>query len=70
MDAFESFLAEHADEKLCTVAPGGNHGDTLIHMGMVKKLEEAGCDYQCVNLEEVYGRNRLVGVNWSSSGRS
>ncbi len=64
MDAFESFLAEHADEKICTVTPGGNHGDTLIHMGMVKKLEEAGCDYQCVNLEEVYGRNRLVGVKY------
>lgn len=64
MDAFESFLAEHIDEKICTVTPGGNHGDTLIHMGMVKKLEEAGCDYQCINLEEIYRRQRLVGAKY------
>lgn len=64
MDAFESFLADHADERICTVTPGGNHGDALIHMGMVKKLEAAGCGYQCINFEETYRRNRLVGIKY------
>jgi len=64
MDTFEQFLAEHADDKIVTVTPGGNHGDTLIHMGMIKKLEELGCHYQCLNLEEIYKRRIQVGAKY------
>lgn len=64
MDAFEKFLADHVDDKIVTITPGGNHGDTLIHMGMVKKLEELGCRYQCFNLEEIYRRRIQVGAKY------
>ena len=46
------------------VSPGGNHGDTLIHMGMVKVLEKARCIYQCLNLREAYRQRRLIGVKY------
>ncbi|MCW3992679.1 MAG: polysaccharide pyruvyl transferase family protein [Candidatus Bathyarchaeota archaeon] len=64
MDAFESFLADHKDDKIFTITPGGNHGDTLIHMGMVKKLEELGCEFQCLNLEEAYKRRVVLGAKY------
>ena len=64
MDAFESFLAEHRDDKICAITPGGNHGDTLIHMGLVKKLDELGIEYVCRNLEENYTRRRAVGLKY------
>jgi exopolysaccharide biosynthesis predicted pyruvyltransferase EpsI len=64
LDAFESFLAEHSDERICAITPGGNHGDTLIHMGLVKKLEELGVDYTCRNLQEAYRRRRTVGLKY------
>ena len=64
MDAFEEFLREHSDEKLCTVTPGGNHGDTLIHMGLIKKLDEYGIKYTSLNLEEVYSRDIVSGVKY------
>jgi exopolysaccharide biosynthesis predicted pyruvyltransferase EpsI len=64
MDAFESFLKEHEDDKIFAITPGGNHGDTLIHMGLVKKLEELGCNYQCLNLEESYKRQALLGAKY------
>ena len=64
MDAIESFLKEHEDDKIFAITPGGNHGDTLIHMGMVMKLEELGCDYQCLNLEESYKRQALLGAKY------
>jgi exopolysaccharide biosynthesis predicted pyruvyltransferase EpsI len=64
MDAFESFLKEHEDDKIFAITPGGNHGDTLIHMGMVKKLEELGCNYKCLNLEESYKRQALLGAKY------
>ncbi len=64
MDAFEAFLAEHGDDKICAITPGGNHGDTLIHMGLVKKLDELGIEYVCRNLEENYTRRRAVGLKY------
>ena len=64
MDAFTSFLREHEDDRIYTVTPGGNHGDTLIHMGLVKKLEETGISYECWNLEEVYGERMVVGLKY------
>ena len=64
MDAFEEFLREHSDERFCTVTPGGNHGDTLIHMGLNKKLDEHGIDYTSLNLEEVYSRDIVSGVKY------
>jgi exopolysaccharide biosynthesis predicted pyruvyltransferase EpsI len=64
MDAFESFLADHKDDRIFTITPGGNHGDTLIHMGMVKKLEELGCEFQCLNLEEAYKRRVVLGAKY------
>jgi len=64
LDAFESFLAEHRDDKICAITPGGNHGDTLIHMGLVKKLDELGIEYVCRNLEENYTRRRVDGLKY------
>lgn len=64
MDAFEEFLREHADLKFCTVTPGGNHGDTLIHMGLNKKLYEHGIEYTSLNLEEIYSRDIVSGLKY------
>ncbi len=64
MDAFEEFLREHSDQKFCTVTPGGNHGDTLIHMGLNKKLDEHGIDYTSLNLEEIYSRDAVSGLKY------
>ena len=64
LDAFEAFLAEHRDDKICAITPGGNHGDTLIHMGLVKKLDELGIEYVCRNLEENYTRRRGDGLKY------
>ena len=64
MDAFEAFLAEHRDDKICAITPGGNHGDTLIHMGLIKKLDKLGIEYVCRNLEENYTRRRVDGLKY------
>ena len=64
MDPFESFLKENKDKKTILVTPGGNHGDTLIHMGHVKKLEEHGYNYEYFNLEEKYSRDPILGVKY------
>jgi exopolysaccharide biosynthesis predicted pyruvyltransferase EpsI len=61
MDAFTKFLRENRERKTVTVTPGGNHGDTLIHMGLVKKLEEQGYDYTSLNLERIYRGNLVIG---------
>jgi exopolysaccharide biosynthesis predicted pyruvyltransferase EpsI len=49
---------------LNVITPGGNHGDTLIHMGLMKKLEEYGIEYTCFNLEEIYNQNLWLGVKY------
>lgn len=64
MDAFESFLEEHGDDMIFAITPGGNHGDSLIHMGIVKKLDEFGCKYRCLNLEEAYKRRAVLGAKY------
>ena len=61
MDAFTEFLRMNRDRKTVTITPGGNHGDTLIHMGLVKKLEEHGYDYTSLNLEHMYRGNPVIG---------
>jgi exopolysaccharide biosynthesis predicted pyruvyltransferase EpsI len=64
MDPFEKFLIENRDKRTLLVTPGGNHGDTLIHMSHVKKLEEHGYDYKCFNLEERYSKNLVLGAKY------
>jgi len=61
MDAFTEFLRENRDRKTMVITPGGNHGDTLIHMGLVKKLDEQGVRYSCFNLEHAYKRSLALG---------
>jgi exopolysaccharide biosynthesis predicted pyruvyltransferase EpsI len=61
MDAFTEFLREKRDGKTLTITPGGNHGDTLIHMGLIKKLEEQGCEYASLNLDHMYRRDPVIG---------
>jgi len=63
-DEFEAFLRENRRLRVCAVTPGGNHGDTLIHMGLVKVMEELGIDYTCRNLEEAYDQDRVVGAKY------
>lgn len=64
MDPFEEFLREHSALKTLLVTPGGNHGDTLIHMGHLKKLEEHGFSYTCFNLEEKYSGNPVLAAKY------
>jgi len=64
MDPFEEYLREHNALRTLLVTPGGNHGDTLIHMGHVKKLEEYGFNYSCFNLEERYSRNPVLAAKY------
>jgi len=64
MDEFESFLAENRGSKICAVTPGGNHGDTLIHMGLIKKLKEIGATCHCINLDGVHINQRLAGIQY------
>ncbi|MBX5321127.1 MAG: polysaccharide pyruvyl transferase family protein [Candidatus Bathyarchaeota archaeon] len=64
MDEFESFLVENGNKKIYVISPGGNCGDTLIHMGLVKKLKGVNADYIYMNLEEVYKKRISVGVKY------
>ena len=64
MDPFEEYLREHSALRTLLVTPGGNHGDTLIHMGHLKKLEEHGFNYTCFNLEESYSRNPVLAAKY------
>ena len=61
MDAFTEFLRENRDRNTMVITPGGNHGDTLIHMGLVKKLDEQGVRYSSFNLEHAYKRSLALG---------
>ncbi len=61
MDAFTEFLRENRDRNIMVVTPGGNHGDTLIHMGLVKKLDEHDVRYSCFNLEQAYKSSLALG---------
>ena len=63
-DAFTSFLEEHRGDRICTVTPGGNHGDTLIHMGLVKVLDFLGVEYTCLNLEEAYREKPTMALKY------
>ena len=64
MDELESFLVENRNKKIHVIMPGGNHGDTLIHMGLAKKLNEVKADYSCVNLEEICHHRIGVGLKY------
>lgn len=64
MDCFEEFLADNQDKHMCVITPGGNHGDTLIHMGLMKKLVEYNIKHTCLNLEEQYKENLLLGAKY------
>jgi len=64
MDSFEEFLKENRDKYMSVITPGGNHGDTLIHMGLIKKLDEHNIEYTCLNLEKQYDENLLLGAKY------
>lgn len=64
MDCFEKFLSDNQDKYMCVITPGGNHGDTLIHMGLIKKLIEYDIKKTCMNLEEFYKENLLLGAKY------
>ena len=64
MDPFEEYLADNRGKYICVITPGGNHGDTLIHMGLIKKLEENRIKYTCLNLESLYRENLLLGAKY------
>jgi exopolysaccharide biosynthesis predicted pyruvyltransferase EpsI len=58
-DMFESFLVQNKNKKMYVITPGGNNGDTLIHMGLIKKLNQIGADYVSINLDEM-SRNQII----------
>jgi exopolysaccharide biosynthesis predicted pyruvyltransferase EpsI len=64
MDAFMDFLERNRSKKITTVTPGGNHGDTLIHMGMIKKLNEKNIDFFSLNLEKEYKNKPYIGFKF------
>ena len=64
MDNFEEFLKDNRDKYISVITPGGNHGDTLIHLGLVKKLNEQNIEYTCLNLEELYKESALLGAKY------
>ena len=64
MDAFEDYLADNRGMYMSVITPGGNHGDTLIHMGLVKKLEEHRVQYRCINLETLYKKKPILGAQY------
>ncbi|MBD3207680.1 hypothetical protein GF319_15230 [Candidatus Bathyarchaeota archaeon] len=64
MDPFVEFLDSNRSKKFMTVTPGGNHGDTLIHMGMIKKLREKNISYSSLNLEKEYKKNIGLGIKY------
>jgi exopolysaccharide biosynthesis predicted pyruvyltransferase EpsI len=67
LDAFESYIQERKDDKIITISPGGNHGDTLIHLGLVKKLKELDIVYNSLNLENEYKKSLLLGLRYLSN---
>jgi exopolysaccharide biosynthesis predicted pyruvyltransferase EpsI len=64
MDSFEDYLLSNRDKKIHIITPGGNHGDTLIHMGLVKKLQEYNIQYSCFNLETQYRKNPVLAAKY------
>jgi exopolysaccharide biosynthesis predicted pyruvyltransferase EpsI len=64
MDNFEIYLKDHQDKFMSIISPGGNHGDTLIHIGLMKKLEEYKIKYSCFNLENLYKEKVSLGVKY------
>lgn len=64
MDEFESFLAEKENEKFYVISPGGNCGDALIHMGLVKKLKDFNIEYTYINLEKACKQQVSLGVKY------
>jgi exopolysaccharide biosynthesis predicted pyruvyltransferase EpsI len=64
MDNFEKFLAQNCDKYMSVITPGGNHGDTLIHMALIKKLNMYDIKYTCFNLEQMYGTDLLLGAKY------
>jgi exopolysaccharide biosynthesis predicted pyruvyltransferase EpsI len=64
MDSFEEYLAQNRDKYMSVITPGGNHGDTLIHMGLIKKLNEFNIEHSCFNLEKLYRKNPIIGVKY------
>lgn len=64
MDCFEEFLKENKDKNMSVITPGGNHGDTLIHMGLMKKLNANNIEYICLNLEEQYRKKLILGAKY------
>jgi exopolysaccharide biosynthesis predicted pyruvyltransferase EpsI len=64
MDSFEKYLKYNQDKFMSVITPGGNHGDTLIHMSLMKKLEEYEIEYICFNLENLCRDNLLLGAKY------
>ena len=64
MDPFEEYLVQNRDMYMTVITPGGNHGDTLIHMGLIKKLNKFNIKYSCFNLEELYRMNPIIGFKY------
>lgn len=64
MDNFEKYLQINIDKKFFVITPGGNHGDTLIHMALIKKLHEYNIKYNFFNLETQYKYNPILSTKY------
>ncbi|MEM5867128.1 MAG: polysaccharide pyruvyl transferase family protein [Candidatus Aenigmatarchaeota archaeon] len=52
MDELEKILKENKTKSFLVVEPGGDNGDRLIYMGMYKKLNELGINYEVLRYKE------------------
>jgi exopolysaccharide biosynthesis predicted pyruvyltransferase EpsI len=60
MDNFEKYLQANNNKQFFIITPGGNHGDSLIHMALIKKLQEYDIKYHYFNLETKYKHNPIL----------
>jgi len=64
LDRFEEFLKGFQGGRIVVLSPGGNHGDTLIHMGLAKKLGELDIEFDFISLETLYRRSLGVALKY------
>jgi exopolysaccharide biosynthesis predicted pyruvyltransferase EpsI len=68
----ESLLLDRQPETLLLIPPPGNHGDTLIHTGLRKRLDELGIPYTRFGRElgvdavDVVGDVTLTGADYTN----
>ncbi|WGM88491.1 MAG: polysaccharide pyruvyl transferase family protein [Candidatus Bathyarchaeum tardum] len=61
MDSLEETLIKYRDRRFIVIEPGGNHGDTLIYKGMMKKLLQLQIKHMVLKYDERF-KSRLFNI--------